>query len=361
MNQATSNAQDRRRLDLVLYGATRLGDLRAAAERKHRVIYPEFPRAWRCRLTVLAPEIGRRWTRKLRPKCCTATPRSLLRSVTTADSNRAADEDGAAALAACRAWQALTVLPNAATFRVALLRSRCCARAAPSERAFVARLAATSRKTVCPAKTSKVSKLHRLPTVPEDGSAATGGPLLLPPGLEQRNRPGQVRSGQERSATSRVRDGTPVASRPLATLAITVKSRTRLFVVTRAQASQLGSAVGEYTRQEHTAGALDLKSTQTKNTSKNLASSNPTHTHTSFCATRSPVCALLAASGFTQSPQACFAKACRKWARLGAPLDRLGGQPMLFVPWFPPRATCPRTPVHTWFARQESVDGHFGP
>ena len=35
--------------------------LRTAAERKHRVTYPEFQRARRCRLTVLALEVGGRW------------------------------------------------------------------------------------------------------------------------------------------------------------------------------------------------------------------------------------------------------------------------------------------------------------
>ena len=35
--------------------------MRAAAERKHRVSYPELQRAQRCRLTVLALEVGGRW------------------------------------------------------------------------------------------------------------------------------------------------------------------------------------------------------------------------------------------------------------------------------------------------------------
>ena len=35
--------------------------LRTAAKRKHRVTYPEFQRARRCRLTVLALEVGGRW------------------------------------------------------------------------------------------------------------------------------------------------------------------------------------------------------------------------------------------------------------------------------------------------------------
>ena len=51
----------------------------------------------------------------------------------------------------------------------------------------------------------------------------------------------------------------------------------------------------------HTAGTLDLKSTQTKNTSKNIASSNRhTHTHTHRFLQRGALSVpLLAASGFT--------------------------------------------------------------
>ena len=73
--------------------------------------------------------------------------------------------------------------------------------------------------------------------------------------------------------------------------------------MTHSMRLQLPLTVGEYKRQEHTAGALDLKSTQTKNTAKNLASSNRhTHTHTHRFLQRGALSVpLLAASG---SPKA---------------------------------------------------------
>ena len=66
---------DGRRLEVVAHGLPAFGGvqvavdvtlvsplaLRTAAERKHRVTYPEFQRARRCRLTVLALEVGGRW------------------------------------------------------------------------------------------------------------------------------------------------------------------------------------------------------------------------------------------------------------------------------------------------------------
>ena len=64
--------------------------------------------------------------------------------------------------------------------------------------------------------------------------------------------------------------------------------------MTHSMRLQLPLTVGEYTRQEHTAGALDLKSTQTKNTAKNLASSNRhTHTHIAFCNAEPCLCLCL--------------------------------------------------------------------
>ena len=86
--------------------------------------------------------------------------------------------------------------------------------------------------------------------------------------------------------------------------------------MTHSMRLQLPLTVGEYTRQEHTAGALDLKSTQTKNTAKNLASSNRhTHTHTFFFATRSPVCAFAFSFRFHPKPASLFCRGLPRFSK----------------------------------------------